>query len=80
MASRHRDLALSKHIMAAFRESTQFLQDICTNVKAMKLGDGRWKPVQAGILLSTQSVLEIASELLTDDDQFLMSGRLSQDC
>ena len=80
MASRRGMLALSKHNMEKFTETTQFLSSICCKMKDMKIGDGRWKPVQTGIMLSTQVVLELANELLTDDKQFLMTGRLSQDC
>ena len=38
-----------------------------------------WKPVQAGMVLSTTSVLNLCEDLL-DDQDFLLTSRLTQDC
>ena len=39
-----------------------------------------WKPIQTGVILSTQSVLEFQEELLASGHKFLLTARLTQDC
>ena len=81
MASRHLGLALSKHIAEKYTDAMNFLSSVMANVRHMAVGsDGKWKPIQTGIILTTQAVLEMADELLVNANDFLLTGRLSQDC
>ena len=81
MCSRHQGLALSKFNMEKFQSSINFLRDIQLKVRSMQIGKvPGWKPLQTGIILTTQSVLEMVDELLTNENDFLMTGRLTQDC
>lgn len=51
-------------------------------IEAIKIGDmGVWKPVQTGIILSTQSAVGLTEYLLNERDfQFVLTSRFSQDC
>lgn len=49
-----------------------------TNIKIGEKSD--WKPVQTGVILSTTSVLTLSESLLNNELQFLLTGRLTQDC
>jgi len=51
-------------------------------IRAVKFsGKACWKPIQSGIQLSTQTVLDLYCYLVTNGSyNFLMTGRLTQDC
>lgn len=80
MCSRHRGLALSKYRYSQYQDAVRFLRDVQIKVREMKISDGRWKPLQTGIILTTEAVLQMADELLVNENDFLLTGRLTQDC
>lgn len=80
MSSRHSVMALSKHKLDAYADARSFLDDFIQIVQSMRIGfKYAWKPVQAGIHLSTRSILNICDDML-DNMEFLLTSRLTQDC
>ena len=68
-----------------FRTSTQklaSLREMLDVIRAVKFsGKACWKPIQSGIQLSTQTVLDLYCDLVSNGSyNFLMTGRLTQDC
>ncbi|KAF2891237.1 hypothetical protein ILUMI_14937 [Ignelater luminosus] len=65
MSSRHPSSALSKINLTAYNDAGQFLKDFMDLFTRMEVGPKKvWKPSQTGVLISTQSVLELQAELL----------------
>ena len=54
-------------IVAEMKNVTQSGSELC------------WKPIQSGLILSTQSVLELASELFKEGYSFILTERFTQD-
>lgn len=79
MSSRHPVMALSKSKPDKYAEAVAFLRSFAYLIKSISAGQGQWKPVQSGIILSTHSVLELA-ECLLPKQSFLLTSRLTQDC
>lgn len=80
MTSRCKIFALSRSNMDAYEKAVLFLKKFMDLMKEIKIGEkGTWLPVQTGCVMSTKSVLEIHSELLLSDDDYLLTSRLSQD-
>lgn len=82
MTSRHPSCALSKFNIEAYNEAITFLRDFMDLFLNMEVGYKKlWKPSQSGVLISTQSVLELQAELLEKKEfQFVLTSRFSQDC
>ena len=81
MTSRYPAVALSRLNCDKYEEALIFLMSIINLVQSMKIGHKNdWKPVQAGIIMSTNSVLGIQEELLSMGYKFLLTSRLTQDC
>ena len=80
MSSRSPVNALSKAKIEKYDEAIAFLRDVVHVTQALSIGDGRWKPVQTGIILSTLSVIDLSDEILAYDLEFLLTARLTQDC
>jgi hypothetical protein len=81
MSSRSIVMALSHHNEQQYQDSIHFLQSFSDMITDCKFGErGDWKPVQSGILLSTTSIVELASELVGNRHLYLLTGRLTQDC
>ena len=81
MTSRYPAVALSRLNCEKYEEALIFLTSIINLVQSMKIGDKNdWKPVQAEIIMSTNSVLGIQEELLSMGYKFLLTSRLTQDC
>lgn len=60
MSSRNPTVALSKLNFEKYLETLQFLRDLINLFKKIKIGaKGTWKPCQTGVLLSTQSILDL---------------------
>lgn len=60
MASRNPTVALSKFNSERYLETLQFLRDFMDMFKMIKIGvKSTWKPCQTGVLLSTQSILDL---------------------
>lgn len=83
MSSRGSSLALSKFKEEKYEEARKFLENVIGTVRDMEISTTTtvsWKPIQTGIILSTQSVLDIAKELVEGDViRFLLTSRLTQD-
>jgi hypothetical protein len=82
MSSRNSTVALSKFNPEKYSEILQFLRDFMDMFKRIKIGaNGTWKPCQTGVLLSTQSILELQDLFLNKKKyKFLLTARFSQDC
>ncbi|XP_064461629.1 uncharacterized protein LOC135371569 [Ornithodoros turicata] len=80
MCSRHPVMALSRHNTAKYEEALKFLQVFMDMFSRLKIGNGHYKPCQAGVLLSTTSMLELQKHLLEDlHFDFLLTSRFTQD-
>ncbi|XP_034048143.1 uncharacterized protein LOC117529457 isoform X2 [Thalassophryne amazonica] len=80
MTSRHPVLALSRLNEEKYQEAVTCLQTVICLFNGARIGNGDWKPLQTGVVLSTISVLELAEELLDAGYKFLLTSRLTQDC
>lgn len=84
MTSRHPKLALSLANLEVYNEAILFLRNMIKLVQTLKFGeklDETWKPVQAGIILTTTSTLQLQEILLCEVGyDFLLTSRFSQDC
>lgn len=75
-----------------YNDTVLFLENIIDLFRHIHIGIGdkskgtntgklHFKPVQAGILITTKSVIELSDYLLTEREyQFVLTGRLTQDC
>ncbi|KAG0434958.1 hypothetical protein HPB47_018763 [Ixodes persulcatus] len=81
MSSRHPVLAISKQNLSSYRNAIEFLTKFQQLFRQLKIGDGAYKPVQAGVVLSTKSVLDL-QEMLIDKHSFsfVLTSRFTQDC
>jgi len=80
MTSRSKLFALSRSNINAYEKAITFLRKFIELMKDIKIGEkGTWMPVQTGCIMSTTSVLEIQSELLLSDEDYLLTARFSQD-
>lgn len=81
MSSRSPVMALSLKNQSRYEEAIEVLNTVIYVVKNMRIGDGQWKPVQTGILLSTHSVISLSQHLLGEHGiHFLLTARFTQDC
>ena len=82
MTSRNPTVALSKFNSEKYLETLQFLRDFMDMFRRIKIGvKGIWKPCQTGVLLSTQSILDLQDLFLNKKNyKFLLTARFSQDC
>lgn len=82
MTSRSPTLALSKYNKNKYEESRLFLLEVIKLFQNLKIGEkGHYKPVQTGIIISTNSILHLTEYLLNDKAyKFVLTGRFSQDC
>ncbi|KAG0442804.1 hypothetical protein HPB47_015605 [Ixodes persulcatus] len=81
MSSRHPVLAIRKQNLSSYRNAIEFLTKFQQLFRQLKIGDGAYKPVQAGVVLSTKSVLDL-QEMLIDKHSFsfVLTSRFTQDC
>lgn len=76
MSSRSPVVALSRLNPEKYNETIEFLKDIMDLFRNIKIGNkSTWKPCQTGVLLATQSILELQFVL-----KFLLTSRFTQDC
>lgn len=81
MSSRHPVMALSQHNQDAYEAALTHLRSVIWIMKNVSFDEkGHWKPVQAGVILSTSSILDIQSDLLSRGHKFVLTPRVSQDC
>jgi hypothetical protein len=82
MSSRHPVIAISKFDVDKYNNAIEFLRSMIDIFENLSIGkNGAWKPVQTGIILSTQSVIDLQHRYLNNDNfKFLLTSRLTQDC
>ena len=81
MSSCHPIMTLSKLNRDQYHKAVTFLEAMITVFKGIKIGTkGTWKRVQIGVILSTQSILDIQEEVLAKDHKFILTSRFTQDC
>ena len=80
MSSRKFVLALSKEQPEKYEAAISFLKSFVHLFTKIEIGNGNWKPVQRGVIMSTTSVLSLQDELLDSSFKFLLTSRLTQDC
>jgi len=80
MSSRSFVQALSKFDVEKYNKSVSFLRSIITLSQTMQFGQGNWKPVQTGVILAINAILELAKEVLSNKLPFLLTSKLTQDC
>lgn len=82
MTSRNPTLALSKYNKNKYEECHLFLLEVINLFQKLTTGEkGHYKPVQTGVIISTNSILHLTEYLLNDKAyKFVLTGRFSQDC
>ena len=82
MTSRYPSCALSKMNLTVYNDAIQFLKEFMDLFGRMKVGSTKvWKPSQTGVLISTQSVVQLHAKLLENKKyEFVLTSRFSQDC
>lgn len=80
MTGRYQKLALSHLDENVYKDSITFLKDFIKIVRGITVGDGKWKPFQSGLILCTQTALNLQVEYLEKENfKFLLLGRFMQD-
>lgn len=79
MTARHNSLGITQ---AGFDEKTDTLKEVTDIMNHARFREkGKWKPFQRGLVLSTTSVIELTSFLLSNQRfNFVLPGRFLQDC
>ena len=85
MSSRHPSIAISKFDVDKYNSTLSFLYSVVGVFESIAIAkpgtSASWKPVQSGVILSTLSVLQLQDRLLnTENFNFLLTARLTQDC
>lgn len=82
MCSRNPVVALSKFNEEKYNESLKFLIDVMDLFRNIRISyKGTWKPCQSGVLLATQSILDLQDIILIKNKfHFLLTSRFTQDC
>lgn len=80
MTSRYQKLALSYYKTDVYNDNITFLRDFIKIVRGITVADRKWKPFQSGLLLCTQTVLDVQVEYLEKQNfKYLLLGRFTQD-
>lgn len=80
MTSRYQKLALSHYKANVYKENITFLRDFMDIIRGITVADGKWKPFQSGLLLSTQTALDVQVEYLEKHKfKYLLLERFTQD-
>lgn len=82
MSSRDPVVALSKFNPEKYLETLQFLNKFMDLFRNIKIGYRKtWKPCQSGVLIATQSILDLQDLFLNKKNfRFLLTSRFIQDC
>lgn len=60
-------------------EFLQFVIDLFRNMEISK--DKRFKPVQTGVMITTQSLIKLTKYFISNTDYlYVLGGRFTQDC
>lgn len=83
MSSRHQKLALSHYNEDTYNDNIMFLRDFIEIIRGITVGKtqkGTWKPFQTGLILCTQTALDLQAEYLDRQNfKYLLLGRFTQD-
>lgn len=82
MTNRSHVLALSKYNLEMYNETIGHLKKSIQVFHSMSIGQkGHWKPVQSGVIMATESMIELQQYFLNERRyKFLLTGRFTQDC
>lgn len=80
MSSRNYKVALDNN-NNKFEESINFLYDVIDIFSNLKIGDGKFRPVQRGIMISITSIIELTQYLTYYKNfKYVFTARFTQDC
>lgn len=80
MTDRYQKLALSYCKVDVYKDNINFLRDFLEIVRGITVSNGGWKPFQSGLLLCTQTALDVQAEYLEKHNfKYLLLGRFTQD-
>lgn len=80
MTSRYYKVALGKN-NNLYKENIDFLHEIINIFTNLKIGSGGFKSVQRGIIISTQSIIDLTKYLITKRNfQYVFTSKFTQDC
>lgn len=82
MTNRSCVLALGKRNLEMYNETISHLKKTIQVFRTMSIGQkGHWKPVQFGIIMATESMIELQQYFLDErKHKYLLTGRFTQDC
>jgi len=81
VSSRRRLMALSLRRPEKYNEATDFLRNVIHLFETLTIGSkAAWKPVQTGVILTTQSLLGLSDDLLSRGYKFVLTSRFTSDC
>lgn len=61
-------------------ENIDFLREVINIFTKLKIGSGNFKPVQRGIIISIQSIIDLSEYLIIKKNfQYVLTSRFSQD-
>lgn len=81
MTSRYYKIALGKNNTTLYEENIAFLKEVIHIFNHLHIGNGTFKPVQRGVMLSTQSILDLTEYLLSERNfKYVLTSRFTQDC
>lgn len=68
--------------MDKYNETINFLKEFIDLISQLSFGvKGDWKPFQKGIILTTQSLIDVTEYLLIEKNyNYILGGRFTQDC
>lgn len=80
MSSRYPTMALSLSTKDKHSEAIRFLKKLIDIFQSLKIDSGTFKPVQAGLILSTLSILYLQGFLFNEEKySFVLTSRFTQD-
>lgn len=82
MTSRYYKVTLGKNNINVYEENINFLYLLIIHIfNNLKIGNGAFTPVQRGIMISTQSIIDLTEYLITNRNfQYVFTPRFTQDC
>lgn len=81
MTSRSCQVALGTKNENVYTEKIIFLNEVIHIFTNLSIGNGNFKPVQRGVIISTKSIIELTQYLISNRKfDFVLTSRFSQDC
>ncbi|KAL1466586.1 hypothetical protein MTO96_042623 [Rhipicephalus appendiculatus] len=80
VSSTHPNMALSLSCKDKYSETIRFLKKFIDTFQSLKIDSGTFKPVHAGVILSTLSIVYLQDFLLNEEKySFILTSRFTQD-